>query len=376
MKKEKIKRASLWLVTATLTVSLSIIGLTSCDKDNNPLKSTTYSFSSDEFADLYNLLPNIDYGRLSIVSDGILRFQSFDHFEAIYDQLERNCEMWDSLFLVSHANLSDTSLEDYETLNGYDEFLPLAVFEHDFNISSTSLRKAKSLAFENWLNNNLVGEIPNDALIDDDVEQALFNIYHEICIGDTIYSIRKEGNVLIPLDSIGNIRRYRLLPFDELSEIFPVVPKGWNGDIDYSYIPNNWKDTIHISSNECFAFMANAPTPIIHNGKHKPKLVTKVINLKYKPSNNKYVTTRRKTSLEAKVVFYWQEENLITGTQSNDTLGELSKFKEEKKRKTRKVVIKGSIEDRDNTHFTFGVKRNPSATTIINGVEYPISIVF
>ena len=43
---------------------------------------------------------------------------------------------------------------------------------------------------------------------------------------------------------------------------------------------------------------------------------------------------------------------------------------------TRKMVIKGSIEDRDNTHFTFGVKRNPSATTIINGVEYPISIVF
>ena len=100
MKKQKNKRAFLWAVTVTLAVSLFFVGLTSCEKENYPLKSTTYTFSSHEFNNLYNMLPSIDYGKLSVVGDGILRFQSFAHFEFIYDNLERNCEIWDSLFLV------------------------------------------------------------------------------------------------------------------------------------------------------------------------------------------------------------------------------------------------------------------------------------
>ena len=139
---------------ATLTVSLFLTALTSCDKEGFSLKSTSYQFSSNEFATLYNRLPEIDYGRLSVIGDGILRFQSFDHFETVYSQLEKNCDIWDSMFLASHADMSDLQLEDYEILNEYDEFLPLVVFEHDYNISNTSLRRAQAVAFDNWIIND------------------------------------------------------------------------------------------------------------------------------------------------------------------------------------------------------------------------------
>ena len=74
MKKENIKRVSLWLVTATLAISLFFVALTSCEKERFPLKSTTYHFSSNEFATLYNRLPEINYGSLSVIGDGILRY--------------------------------------------------------------------------------------------------------------------------------------------------------------------------------------------------------------------------------------------------------------------------------------------------------------
>ena len=353
------------------------VALTSCEKERFPLKSTTYHFSSNEFATLYNRLPEINYGSLSVIGDGILRFQSFEHLETVYNQLEKNCDIWDSMFLASHADMSDLQLEDYEILNGYDEFLPLVVFEHEYNVSSTSLRRAQAVAFDNWMNNNLIGEMPFDPIINDDVEQTLFNIFHEICIGDTIYSMSKDGTVLIPIDSIRNMKRYRQLSFEELSVIFPVIQKVWDGTIEYAYIPAGKKDTMGLSSTERICINTNAAAWFRINGSTKPKLVSKIINQKYKSNRNKWVRTRRETSLKLGVDFYWERGDINTGVfLDNGTTGELVDTTKTRKKKTMKVKVKGTVAEADGYYYRYGVKRNPQLTIKINGVERPLPIVF
>jgi len=377
MKKQKLKKASFWSMTVTLAVSLFFVGLTSCEKENYPLKSTTYTFSSREFADLYDRLPEIDYGSLSVVGDGILRFQSFDHFESIYDNLERNCEIWDSIFLVSHANLSNSELEDYEILHGYDEFLPLVIFEHNYDISNTSLRKAQSDAYNNWLNNNLKGEMPFDSLIIDDVEQTLFNVFHEVCIGDTIYSLRREGVILIPLDSVNNLRKYRQLSFEDISAIFPVIQKAWDGTIEFAYIPAGKNDTLSLSSTECVCVATNSAAWFRMNNSTKPKVVSKIINQKYKASQNKWVKTRRWTALELSVFFYWERYDINTGLQADNGLSnEIDISTQTKNKRTMKVKAKDSITEESGYDYYYGVKRDPQLIITINNIDHPLPIVF
>lgn len=377
MKSEKAKRTGLWLVTATFAIVLSITELTSCEKESSTLKRTTYTFSSNEFDSLYNLLPRISYGRLTVIGDGILKFQSLNHFESVYNQLERNCEIWDSLFLTTHADLSDTLLEDYESISGYDEFLPLVVFEHDYHISSTSLRQAQAAAFDYWMNQNIVGATPFDPLINDDVEQSLFNVYHEVCIGDTIYALRKEGVIMIPLDSIENMRVYRLLPFEDISSLFPVIQKKWDGTIEYAYIPDEAEDTIDLSPTERVIVVSNTAAWFHMNNTTKPKLVSKIINQKHKANQNKWVKTRRLTKLKSSVNFYWERANNVTGELTDNGLtGVITDSTRTLNRRTLKIKIKGSITEDDGYYYYYGVKKDPQLSVIINSVNHPLSIVF
>lgn len=377
MKSEKVKRAGLWLVTATFAIVMTITGLTSCEKESSTLKRTTYTFSSNEFDSLYNLLPRISYGRLSVIGDGILKFQSLNHFESVYKQLEKNCEIWDSLFLTTHADLSDTLLEDYESISGYDEFLPLVVFEHDYNISSTSLRQAQAAAFDYWMRQNLLGQPPFDPLVNDEVEQSLFNVYHEVCIGDTIYALRKEGVIMIPLDSIENMRVYRQLPFEDISSFFPVIQKSWDGTIEYASIPGEAEYTIDLSPTERVLVVSNTAAWFRMNNTTKPKLVSKIINQKYKANQGKWVKTRRLTKLESSVNFYWQRANNVTGEITDNGLtGVITDSTRTLNRRTLKIKIKGSITEDDGYYYYYGVKRDPQLSVKINNVNHPLSIVF
>jgi hypothetical protein len=251
------------------------------------------------------------------------------------------------------------------------------VFEHDYHISSTSLRQAQAAAFDYWMRQNLLGQPPFDPLVNDEVEQSLFNVYHEVCIGDTIYALRKEGVIMIPLDSIENMRVYRQLPFEDISSFFPVIQKSWDGTIEYASIPGEAEYTIDLSPTERVLVVSNTAAWFRMNNTTKPKLVSKIINQKYKANQDKWVKTRRLTKLEPSVNFYWQRANNVTGEITDNGLtGVITDSTRTLKRRTLKIKIKGSITEDDGYYYYYGVKRDPQLSVKINNVNHPLSIVF
>jgi len=173
------------------------------------------------------------------------------------------------------------------------------------------------------------------------------------------------------------MRRYRQLSFEDISAIFSVIQKAWDGTIEFAYIPAEKNDTLCLSSTERVCIETNATTWLHMNDSTKPKLVSKIINQRYKASQNKWVKTRKWTSLELSVRFYWERYDINTGLATdNGQSSEIASQTLTKNKRTMKVKAKDSIAEESGYDHYYGVKRDPQLIITINNIDHPLPIVF
>lgn len=356
-------------VAITLIALFFSIALTGCEKENVNPKSKSVSELAPELQDLYKQMPQRDYGKISVIGDGILKFESIQQYEKVCSLLSQDCELWDDLFLEKYSNVPEDSLEEIELNLHYNEYQPLVEFEKNHKIFGLMLRDEQEQEFELWLDNGLKGPMPTDSIFIDKVEQTLYNQYHEICIGDTIFQFRTDGYVRIPIDSVRDMSRYRKMPLSTLSDIFTVVtnsPKLSDEAVD---LTKPWGGSFSISTLEMSYWTANGECNSIINGKHRPKLVSEITNLKYNVKRQKWVKTRRMCSITSKVQFYWEAYNEYGVMCNQDFTEEYTKDVTEKKRQSRTTRVKGEVTNL-YVYYVWGIKKNTPELIRVNGTSY------
>lgn len=216
-------------------VVFAIIG-NSCEKENVfSTRSMSTPTMSNEIEILYRQMPSRNYSSITVVGDNILKFQSLSHYDQICQQLKSDCILWDSLFYVAYGRMEEMELMDWMDSIGYDEYLPILLFEDALKVSGTMLFDQQQAAIRTWTENEFKGENPTDRIFIFEWEQALYNEHREVCVGDTIYQFRVDATIKYPLDKIEDWLRIRELPTIELVAVDGVtsedyLPKSGNGE--------------------------------------------------------------------------------------------------------------------------------------------------
>lgn len=357
---------------------ISIGFLSACEKEKTLFVNNNSYYDSlpEELQSIHDQLPLIYWGNISVLTDNILRFESIEHFENTYNQLSLICEAWEGIFLQQYSSLTDEELSILEDSLGYNEFQPLIEFETSLGIIGNTLRNYQENSFNLWLINGLRGNNPMDSIIIDDVEQSLFNPYHEVCIGDTIFQFRTDGYVLIPIDSINSISKYRNLSLQQLDSIIPSVryfEQTNQGDI--TLFPQVWNDILELSNEEQIVWSVRGKKPILSNNNvNHPKMSSKIINLKKNSSNDSWKRIRKNCAVTSSVQFAWicycsySTESNFLPLLNNLPL-------EEKKRYSRRDLVKGNIEEQyDNCSYFYGMRGFPSLIISVEGHTYTIAL--
>jgi len=203
-------------LTASLAVAL-FAGFSvfyACKKEENTFKSPPMS---SELKMLYGNLPSVDFGNITLLNGEILKFESFEHYEQVYEDLLMLYETWNDLFFATYDSIPDDKLDDLIRQLGFDEYLPLLKFEEIFGIAGNNLRSEIVKAEEKWLLTSLNGISPFDEIVPCPVEQTLFSKWHEIAIGDTICQMRGGCfEIYIPVKDIQYINIIRNVTKEEL----------------------------------------------------------------------------------------------------------------------------------------------------------------
>lgn len=212
-----------------------IIG-NSCEKENVfSTRSMSTPTMSNEIEILYRQMPSRNYSSITVVGDNILKFQSLSHYDQICQQLKADCILWDSLFYVAYGRMEEMELMDWMDSIGYDEYLPIVLFENALDVMGTRLFDSQRDAILEWSENEFKGENPTDKIFIFEWEQALYNEHREVCVGDTIYQFRLDATIKYPLDKIEDWLRIRELTTIELMAIEGVIsedylPKSGSGE--------------------------------------------------------------------------------------------------------------------------------------------------
>lgn len=216
-------------------VVFAIIG-NSCEKENVfSTRSMSTPTMSNEIEILYRQMPSRNYSSITVVGDNILKFQSLSHYDQICQQLKADCILWDSLFYVAYGRMGEMELMDWMDSIGYDEYLPIVLFENALDVMGTRLFDSQRDAILEWSENEFKGENPTDKIFIFEWEQALYNEHREVCVGDTIYQFRLDATIKYPLDKIEDWLRIRELTTIELMAIEGVIsedylPKSGSGE--------------------------------------------------------------------------------------------------------------------------------------------------
>ena len=216
-------------------VVFAIIG-NSCEKENVfSTRSMSTPTMSNEIEILYRQMPSRNYSSITVVGDNILKFQSLSHYDQICQQLKADCILWDSLFYVAYGRMEEMELMDWMDSIGYDEYLPIVLFENALDVMGTRLFDSQRDAILEWSENEFKGENPTDKIFIFEWEQALYNEHREVCVGDTIYQFRLDATIKYPLDKIEDWLRIRELTTIELMAIEGVIsedylPKSGSGE--------------------------------------------------------------------------------------------------------------------------------------------------
>lgn len=179
---------------------------------------------SNELASLYENVPIYNFGNITLINGDILRFENEDHYNNVYKNLINQYEAWSNLFFQKYNNelVLDSIIEKLE----FDDYTPLILFEENYSFSNN----LRSICLENeelWLQNEAIGNFPDDEIIPCPIEQTLYSKFHEICIGDTIYQHRSDGSIVyFPISEIGYIQSVRnALSEEELNKLKIENPK-------------------------------------------------------------------------------------------------------------------------------------------------------
>jgi len=172
---------------------------------NNPLKSM-----GQELAILYEQVPKYDFGNITLIHGDILKFESREHYEQVYESLLDQWRAWTKIFISNYDNGNEKELDEIIMQLGFDDRIPMLKFEEQFGIADNNLRTVKAIEEDDWLARGAIGSSPIDEVIKCPVEKTFFSKYHEICIGDTICQARTDGYViLIPTSAVGLINSIR-----------------------------------------------------------------------------------------------------------------------------------------------------------------------
>lgn len=210
-------------VAITLVALFFSMVLTGCEKENANPKSKSVSELAPELQDLYRQMPQRDYGRITVIGDGILKFESIQQYEQVCEQLKQDCEMWEELFYNNYGKMSDEEIMDLEDEIGYDEFLPIVIFEESLGINGNMLFDSQRDGIQQWMDNEFKGENPTDHVFIFEWDQAVHNIYREVCVNDTIYQFREDATIMIPEKNLSEWLRIRRTPTKDLLGLEIVV---------------------------------------------------------------------------------------------------------------------------------------------------------
>lgn len=182
---------------------------------------------NNELEFLYEQVPNYDYGNITLVNGDILRFENENHYCQVYDYLVNQYESWSNIFFSYFKSKSEDQLDSLIDALDFDDRIPLLLFEETYGILDNNLRAVWVDEEQTWLNNGAIGSGPINQMINCPIEQTLYSIYQEICIGDTIYQIRPNScRLVIPLSEIDYISECRAAATEsELQEIVEINPK-------------------------------------------------------------------------------------------------------------------------------------------------------
>lgn len=237
MNMKKLKLELILIFCAFVT----IIG-TGCEREKDfSIRSMSAPTMSNEIKSLYNQMPTRTYSDISVVGDGILRFPSYWSYVNHCQQLKEDCALWDSLFYSAYDHMDEFELMDWMDSIGYNEYLPILIFEDALNRLGSTLFDQQQAAIHNWTENEFNGDNPTDKIFIFEWEQALYNEYREVCVGDTIYQFRVDATIKYPLDKIEDWLGIRELPTIELVEIDGIItedylPKNGNGEDKVRFI--------------------------------------------------------------------------------------------------------------------------------------------
>lgn len=224
-------------------VVFAIIG-NSCEKENVfSTRSMSTPAMSNEIEILYRQMPSRNYSSITVVGDNILKFQSVSHYDQICQQLKADCILWDSLFYAAYGRVEEMELMDWMDSIGYDEYLPIVMFENALGVMGTRLFDSQRDAILEWSENEFKSENPTDKIFIFEWEQALYNEHRELCVGDTIYQFRVDATIKYPLDKIEDWLRIRELPTIELVAVDGVTSE--------DYLPKSGESEVKVPFN-CF----------------------------------------------------------------------------------------------------------------------------
>jgi len=217
-----------------LIITLFVIGLViGCKKEidtksntEGPLKTAINS----ELENLYKQLVIPDFGKITAINKGeILKFESAEHYEQVYESLNALYEAWTTLFIQTYDTGDEDELDaTIERLN-FDENLPLYKFEQKYKvIQAATLLEENTLRESTWLEQGANGRSPSDPITQCPIEQTLLSNYYEYCIGDTICQLRPgEYQILIHTSNLQYLNQIRNSTIQELlgrGEVPPGTP--------------------------------------------------------------------------------------------------------------------------------------------------------
>ena len=172
-----------------------------------------------DLQELYSRMPPCDFGNITLINGDIMRFENCEHYEMTCDILREQYEKWTQLFLEKFQVEDEDEMDSIIDTLGFHHYIPLFIFEERYHFSHKSLRSVYDELEKQWLKDGAVDEPPFDDKIICHIEQTLRSKYHEICIGDTIYQTRDNGQYLIiPISQVPNLGKIRGVSTEVIAE--------------------------------------------------------------------------------------------------------------------------------------------------------------
>ncbi|MCQ2280987.1 MAG: hypothetical protein MJZ49_09375 [Bacteroidales bacterium] len=374
--------------------TLAIIGLmlAGCEKEEilSP-KSHLTNTLSPELQELYKKMPKHDYGKISVVGDGILQFESVEQYEKVCDILQEECETWSELFYEKYGDMEEDELLAWEEKCGFDEFLPIVFFEASLGVSGRMLYDQQKEVMQKWVDSEFKGESPSDPIFIFESEQAVHTIYHEVCIQDTIFQFRTDALIRCPLKEFKVWKDVRM----EATELLPAdivfIEKGPDviePEPDKKYFVCRGHGELGNADMSVIAMKDKSKYEVVGR-KHinnRYTMKSKLTNYKYKKTNHnvsdKYQKVKRSCSIITTDQTFFTEQyrgtlsQTYVGETSNEVTATLPGCKNKKS-------VTGTVEDRLTVYdlgcsgivsFKFGVYQYPTLSIVIDGQRLDMNI--